>query len=265
MTSALSRLAAASKLMRVRVESSKNRLTTVLPRSVGSLRISRSWVAAIWAAVSRMRIASSRLRSWVPSRCFTRSPPVRITASSPSISTRCTSTRSDARGGDVLAHEVGPDGQLAVPPVHQHRQLDATAACPRSLTASSAARIVRPVWKTSSTRTTTASSMPCGGSVVGPMVRVGWRCRSSRYIVMSSAPHARRGIEARLDRRRSWPRAVRREGGPASEFPGGRCLRLRHCVRGSREQCGSPPGQYRARQEWCQSLATSFSASRDGS
>ena len=37
MTSAESRLAAASKEIRVRVESSKNRLTTVRPRSVGQL------------------------------------------------------------------------------------------------------------------------------------------------------------------------------------------------------------------------------------
>ena len=36
MTSADSRFAAASNEMRVRVESSKNRLTTVRPRSVGS-------------------------------------------------------------------------------------------------------------------------------------------------------------------------------------------------------------------------------------
>ena len=42
MTSADSRLAAASNEIRVRVESSKNRLTTVRPRSVGSFLIGRS-------------------------------------------------------------------------------------------------------------------------------------------------------------------------------------------------------------------------------
>ena len=42
MTSAESRLAAASNEMRVRVESSKNRLTTVRPRSVGSFLTARS-------------------------------------------------------------------------------------------------------------------------------------------------------------------------------------------------------------------------------
>ena len=39
--SALSRLAAVSKLVRVRVESSKNRLTTFLPRSAGTFGIGR--------------------------------------------------------------------------------------------------------------------------------------------------------------------------------------------------------------------------------
>ena len=47
MTSAERRLAAVSKEMRVRVESSKKRLTTVRPRSVGSFLISRDCVAAI--------------------------------------------------------------------------------------------------------------------------------------------------------------------------------------------------------------------------
>ena len=42
MTSADSRLAAASKEIRVRVESSKKRLTTVRPRRVGSFLIGRS-------------------------------------------------------------------------------------------------------------------------------------------------------------------------------------------------------------------------------
>ena len=70
MTSADSRLAAVSNEMRVRVESSKNRLTTVRPRSVGSFLISRAWVAAIEPAVSRMRTASATSRSAVDSRCF---------------------------------------------------------------------------------------------------------------------------------------------------------------------------------------------------
>ncbi len=74
MTSAESRFAAASKEIRVRVESSKNRLTTVRPRSAGSFFTSRSPTAAISSAVSRMRTALSQLRSWVDSRCLTGLP-----------------------------------------------------------------------------------------------------------------------------------------------------------------------------------------------
>ena len=62
-TSADSRLAAASNEIRVRVESSKNRLTTVRPRSVGSFLIGRSASRASSSAVSRMSSASSRVRS----------------------------------------------------------------------------------------------------------------------------------------------------------------------------------------------------------
>ena len=40
-TSALSRRAAVSKLVRVRVESSKNRFTTVLPRRAGTFGMGR--------------------------------------------------------------------------------------------------------------------------------------------------------------------------------------------------------------------------------
>ena len=47
MTSALSRRAAVSKLVRVRVESSKNRLTTVLPRSAGTLGIGRRLISTM--------------------------------------------------------------------------------------------------------------------------------------------------------------------------------------------------------------------------
>ncbi len=62
-TSADSRLAAASNEILVRVESSKKRLTTVRPRSVGSFLMGRSAIRASSSAVSRMSRASSRLRS----------------------------------------------------------------------------------------------------------------------------------------------------------------------------------------------------------
>ena len=62
-TSADSRLAAASKEIRVRVESSANRLTIVRPRSVGSFFIGPSLARAISIAVSKIRTASSLERS----------------------------------------------------------------------------------------------------------------------------------------------------------------------------------------------------------
>ena len=75
MTSALSRLAAASNEIRVRVESSKNRLTTVRPRSAGSFLIGRSASERISSAVVRTSSASSRVRSAALSRCrFTPAP-----------------------------------------------------------------------------------------------------------------------------------------------------------------------------------------------
>ena len=83
-TSALSRLAAVSNEIRVRVESSKNRFTTVRPRSAGSFLTSREDTAAIWSAVSRIRTASAYDRSVVLSRCFTRAhPPVPARATTP--------------------------------------------------------------------------------------------------------------------------------------------------------------------------------------
>ncbi len=53
-TSADSRLAAISKVVRVRVEFSKNRLNTDLPRSSGTFLTSRSETPTKLAAVSRM-------------------------------------------------------------------------------------------------------------------------------------------------------------------------------------------------------------------
>ena len=64
-TSADNRLAASSKVLRVRVLDSKNRLTTVRPRSRGTFLIRRSPTSMNESAVSRMPVSSSRPR---PSR-----------------------------------------------------------------------------------------------------------------------------------------------------------------------------------------------------
>ena len=70
MTSADKRLAAASKEIRVRVESSAKRLTIVRPRNVGSFFIGASDTRASSVAVSKMAIASDSLKSLIDKRCL---------------------------------------------------------------------------------------------------------------------------------------------------------------------------------------------------
>src|SRR4051812_25194146 len=152
MTSAESRLAASSKEMRVRVESSKKRLTTVRPRSVGSFLTSRPASAeSICAAVSRTSVASARSRSPASSRCRFTVSLVRLRGrsaprSQPSL--RCPLPVASlgiplrqqdlvhavglgqpdldllaAGGRHVLADVVGADRQLPVAAVDQDREL----------------------------------------------------------------------------------------------------------------------------------------------
>ena len=157
MTSALSRLAAASNEMRVRVESSKNRLTTVRPRSVGSFLIGRSATPSSSSAVSRMRqrVVAGQvggdeqvcLKSCRSSRWMT-------TASRRLLRERDLDTFSTSEVGRFLPTKSARIGSSRWP------RSTSTASCtawggPRSLSASSAARIVRPENSTSSTRTTT--------------------------------------------------------------------------------------------------------------
>src|SRR5260221_4659097 len=69
MTSAESRLAAISKVVRVRVEASKNRLNTLLPRNSGTFFTSRSVTPAKDSAVSRICVRISRGSPSTDSRC----------------------------------------------------------------------------------------------------------------------------------------------------------------------------------------------------
>src|SRR5688500_14616955 len=68
-TSADRRLAAISKVVRVRVEASKNRLNTLLPRSSGTFFTSRSVTPAKDSAVSRICTSTSRGSPSMDSRC----------------------------------------------------------------------------------------------------------------------------------------------------------------------------------------------------
>ena len=68
--SALSRFSAISNDVRVRVLGSKNRLTTVRPRSVGTFLTARPPISFIASAVSRISVISSEARPAIPSRCL---------------------------------------------------------------------------------------------------------------------------------------------------------------------------------------------------
>jgi hypothetical protein len=68
MTSADNRLAAASKEIRVLVESSANRLTIVLPRSVGNFFMGPSEARESVSAVLRIESASLFVRSAIESK-----------------------------------------------------------------------------------------------------------------------------------------------------------------------------------------------------
>ena len=70
MMSAESRCSESSKLVRVRVEGSTKRFTTVLPRSAGTFLIARSPTALKARAVSSTVMISSGVRDSMSSRCL---------------------------------------------------------------------------------------------------------------------------------------------------------------------------------------------------
>ena len=255
MTSADSRLAAASNEIRVRVESSKNRLTTVRPRSVGSFLISRCWVAAICSAVSsrcdgRRR---GRGRRWTAGASRRHRPLAAVAGGSrrraedvdavlPSVSRSRTATRSSAAVGRFCPTWSARIGSSRWPRSTSTASRTARGR-PRSARASSAARIVRPEYRTSSTRTTTRSVTSTGTSVTAS-ARVGcWR-RSSRYIVTSREPAGGRDALDLLDGVGDAARPAGRRGWGC---PAGRGRRRSCCARASRARCAGRHGRCRRR------------------
>ena len=71
--SALSRFSAISNEVRVRVEGSKNRFTTVRPRRAGTFLICRCEISFMASAVSSTSTISSGVSSAMPSRSLRRS------------------------------------------------------------------------------------------------------------------------------------------------------------------------------------------------
>src|SRR5258708_14177523 len=139
MTSADSRLAAISKVVRVRVEGSKNRLKTLLPLSSGTFFTSRSVTPTNDSAVSRIWARISRGRPSMESRCC--SSPLAL-----SWGLRCTfrlQRQGELAVGTALqaqAHTLGnvhlgaavlrADRQLASAAVGEHHQRDARRPAP---------------------------------------------------------------------------------------------------------------------------------------
>src|SRR5688500_14057809 len=130
--SALRRFSAISNDMRVRVLASKNRLTTVRPRSAGTFLIARPPISFIASAVSSTSAISPGVRSAMPSRWR----PDRLAG----VSVACDTLNHHlvlsvdllephlhalvARGRQVLADIVRFDGQLAMTAIDQHHQLN---------------------------------------------------------------------------------------------------------------------------------------------
>src|SRR5690242_20374397 len=129
MTSADRRFAAISNVVRVRVEGSKNRLKTLLPRRIGTFLTSRSVTPANDSAVSRICTRISRGRPSMESRCC--SSPLAL-----SWGLRCTfrlqgelqlsgvlplqRQAHPRRHVDFRAAVLGADGQLPAAAVGEH-------------------------------------------------------------------------------------------------------------------------------------------------
>src|SRR6266851_5470664 len=134
MTSAERRFAAISKVVRVRVEASKSRLNTDLPRRSGTFFTSRPVTPMKDAAVSRMWTRTSRGSPSIVSRCWSFPSPLscgfRIGESQEELAALVARQPQKfacghrKRGADVLRR----DRQLPFAAVDQRRELDFSGA-----------------------------------------------------------------------------------------------------------------------------------------
>src|SRR5688572_31743066 len=134
MTSAERRFAAISKVVRVRVEGSKNRLNTLLPRSSGTFFTSRSVTPAKDSAVSRICTRISRGSPSMDRRCcsspFSLSCGLRCTLGlhrEGELAVACALERQAHALGhlDLCAHVLRADRQLAAAAVGEHHERNA--------------------------------------------------------------------------------------------------------------------------------------------
>ncbi len=142
-TSAESRLAASSKVVRVRVEFSKNTLQTVLPRSSGTFLTARSPTSRKESAVSSSSVSSSRdspsmVRKWRSWPCWLSCRWCGVRLMAISIGGGGQSQLQGAwagqfyplarRQGQTGAKDVGADRQLTGVDVQQRNQSDGSGA-----------------------------------------------------------------------------------------------------------------------------------------
>src|SRR5450755_3357793 len=124
--SAVNRCAASSKLMRVRVDGSMNRFTTVLPRKAGTFLIARSPTALNARAVSSTVTISSAVSDSMSSRFFLvqlilffQNDLVRLAGN---VQPHAHFFRDGRR--HVFPDKIRAHRQLAMAAVHQHGELD---------------------------------------------------------------------------------------------------------------------------------------------
>ena len=128
MTSAVRRWAASSKLMRVRVEGSMKRLTTVLPRRAGTFLMARSPTALKARAVSRTVTISAALRDSMSRRCLrcqAHRAALQVDGVLPLGFGKLHADVFRDGGGDIFADEIGLDGKFSMAAVNEHGELDA--------------------------------------------------------------------------------------------------------------------------------------------
>src|SRR3972149_1501964 len=133
MTSADRRLAAISNVVRVRVEGSKNKLNTDLPRNSGTFLTSRAVTPTKEVAVSRIWVRISRGRPSMVSRCC--SSPLSFSCGlriqfQPEFAVLAPVEHQHAprRHLQSGAHILGGDRQLAPAAVDQHGEADRSRA-----------------------------------------------------------------------------------------------------------------------------------------
>ena len=142
------------------------------------------------------------------------------------------------RGGHIFADKIRLDRQFAMAAVNQHGQLNSFGRGQNRSSASSAARVVRPLNSTSST-SMTVLPVTSKGMTVGCIFGAAWRSRSSRCMATSRVPTGTGWFQMELQRCRPGAGPEKRRRAGCRPAPLRRCF---HCARRFRARCGSGRG-----------------------